>query len=95
MRYPGLVAALELPHPDSFVAALDDLGPEPDRKVLHGDLFDLLQRQRQRPRYTGLLARARKAPGYGAGMRPMREVLCGGPSTLSIGAGQSELPWQN
>lgn len=75
MRYPGLVAALELPHPDSFVAALDDLGPEPDRKVLHGDLFDLLQRQRQRPRYTGLLARARKAPGYGAGMRPMREVL--------------------
>ena len=74
-RYPGLVAALELPHPDSFVAALDDLGPEPDRKVLHGEIYDLLHRQRNRPKYKGLLARARKAPGYGAGLRPMREVL--------------------
>ena len=59
-RYPALVDALELPYPDALLAGLEDLIPS--ARVSHGELTELLKRQRERPKFKSLLGRARRAP---------------------------------
>ena len=72
-RYPTIVDALELPHPDALLAGLEELIPS--ARVTHGEITEVVQRQRQRPKFRSLLGRARRAPGHGAALRPMREVV--------------------
>ena len=72
-RYPAVVDALELPYSDALLAGLEELVPSV--RVTHGEIMEVVQRQRQRPKFKGLLGRARRAPGHGAALRPMREVV--------------------